>query len=107
MQRNLDIMIILHYHYDYPQVERCRFQLFGHENISGDPPAEPRPSWRDDCSLILHKEVNLCACTEAKVFTGQSALKCICLVKSLSKKYIIMHHFNFTLICFMVVSLKW
>lgn len=43
---------------NYPQVERCRFQLFGQENISGDPP-EPPPSWRDDCSLILHKEVNV------------------------------------------------
>ena len=58
---------------NYPQVERCRCQLFGHENISGDPP-EPLPSWRDDCSLILHKEVNLRACTVAKVFYQNSML---------------------------------
>ena len=31
-------------------------QLFAQENVLGDPP-EPMPSWRDDCSLILHKEV--------------------------------------------------
>lgn len=37
------------------EVERCRFQLFGQENIAGDPP-EPLTSWRDDCSLILRKE---------------------------------------------------
>ena len=44
---------------NYPQVERCRFQLFGQENIAGDPPGL-LTSWRDDCSLILHKEVILC-----------------------------------------------
>ena len=38
------------------QVERCRMQLFGCADISGDPP-NPGPSWRDDCSRILHKEV--------------------------------------------------
>ena len=31
-------------------------QLFGDRDITGEPP-EPRPSWRDDCSLILGKEV--------------------------------------------------
>ena len=39
------------------QVERCRMQLFGCADVSGDPP-EPRPLWRDDCSCILHKEVS-------------------------------------------------
>ena len=46
------------YFLNYPQVERCRYQLFGQENIAGDPP-EPPTSWRDDCSLILCKEVIL------------------------------------------------
>ena len=32
-------------------------QLFGGDDISGNPP-EPRPSWRDDCSRILGKKVN-------------------------------------------------
>ena len=27
-------------------------QLFGDTDITGEPP-EPRPSWRDDCSLVL------------------------------------------------------
>lgn len=27
-----------HYFLNYPQVERCWFQLFGQENITGDPP---------------------------------------------------------------------
>ena len=31
-------------------------QLFGDRDITGEPP-EPRPSWRDDCSLVLGKEV--------------------------------------------------
>ena len=31
-------------------------QLFGEEDVAGDPP-EPRPLWRDDCSRILCKEV--------------------------------------------------
>ena len=32
-------------------------QLFGGADISGVPP-NPGPSWRDDCSRILHKEVS-------------------------------------------------
>ena len=31
-------------------------QLFGDGDITGEPP-QPNPSWRDDCSLILEKEV--------------------------------------------------
>ena len=31
-------------------------QLFADGDITGEPP-EPRPSWRDDCSLVLGKEV--------------------------------------------------
>ena len=31
-------------------------QLFRDRDITGKPP-EPRPSWRDDCSLVLDKEV--------------------------------------------------
>ena len=31
-------------------------QLFGDGDITEEPP-EPRPSWRDDCSLVLGKEV--------------------------------------------------
>lgn len=37
------------------EVERCRMQLFGCADVSGDPP-NPGPSWRDDCSRILCKE---------------------------------------------------
>jgi len=48
------------YFLNYPQVEWCWFQLFGQKNITGDPP-EPLTSWRDDCSLILRKEVILFA----------------------------------------------
>ena len=32
-------------------------QLFGCSDVSGDPP-EPKASWRDDCSCVLHKEVS-------------------------------------------------
>ena len=32
-------------------------QLFGCSDVSGDP-HEPKSSWREDCSCILHKEVS-------------------------------------------------
>ena len=59
---DISAFIFLRYKLNYTlcfhliQVERCRMQLFGCADVSGDPP-NPGPSWRDDCSRILRKEV--------------------------------------------------